>query len=399
MVLLHWRSQIMQITDLAYIDGTGYHYADYPAYLSWLQDVYKTIYGADVYLEADSQDGQFVALIAKALYDTAALGSATMNSFSPVSAQGAGLARVVKINGIEKRSPTYSTVDIDITGALGTLIDNGVVIDILNQKWNVPTVTIPGSGAITVTATAQEKGSIRAEANTVNRIYTPTRGWLTVNNPLAATAGVGVELDAELRNRQSVSTANPSLTVMEGTVGAVENVSGVTRVRGYENDTGVTDGNGIPAHKISLIVEGGDAMEIAQTIAKHKTPGTGTYGTTSELVYDSKGMPLTIMFYRPTQKAVKARITLDTFPGYSATYDDLIKTAVSDAINAFGIGNDALITKLYVPANLSGDPVSDTYDVALIEIAFVADSFGTANLSIAFNEVSTCTLGDVTIVV
>src|SRR6185503_10030857 len=96
---------------------------------------------------------------------------------------------------------------------------------------------------------------------------------------------------AELRARQVVSTALPSLSVMDGTVGAVANVTGVTRFKGYENDTGSADVNGIPAHSISIVAEGGDSQEIADAIARHKTPGTGTYGTTSVTTYDAQGVP------------------------------------------------------------------------------------------------------------
>jgi hypothetical protein len=41
-------------------------------------------------------------------------------------------------------------------------------------------------------------------------------------------------------------------------------VLGVTRLAAYENDTNSTDGNGIPAHALSLVVDGGDALAIAR---------------------------------------------------------------------------------------------------------------------------------------
>ncbi|QEL21721.1 hypothetical protein FQV39_03360 [Bosea sp. F3-2] len=104
----------------------------------------------------------------------------------------------------------------------------------------------------------------------VTGIGTPTRGWQSVTNSAAAVIGQPVELDAQLRKRQTVSTALPSLTVFEGTIGAVASITGVDRLKGYENDTGTTDANGIPAHSISLVVQGGDATAIAQAIAAKK---------------------------------------------------------------------------------------------------------------------------------
>jgi uncharacterized phage protein gp47/JayE len=388
------------LSDLTYIDESGFHYEDYPTFLSWLQDEYKAIYGADVYLEADSQDGQFLAIIARALYDSAALGASVYNSRSPTTSQGVGLSSVVKINGIRRRIATNSTVDLDIGGQVGTIITNGVAEDTLGQKWLLPaSVTIPISGSITVTATAEEVGEVSAQVGTITKIFTPTLGWQTVDNAAVATEGVAVETDAELRIRQTESVALPSLSVFEGTVGAVKNVDGVTRVQGYENDSNITDSDGIPAHNISIVAEGGDVAEIAEAIAIHKTPGTGTYGTTSETVFDEYGVPNVINFYRPTIVDVEVEVTIEAFTGYSSAFADEIKAAVAAAINILAIGKDVLITKLYVPANLPGTSQGATFDIVSIEIAKSGDPLAASNIDILFNEAAQCVVGDVTVTV
>src|SRR5271165_3585040 len=106
----------MTLTDLVYIDSTGHHFADYPSFQTWLTGQYQSIYGADVILTPDSQDGQFLAILARAFYDTAALGASVYNSFSPVTAQGVGLSRLVKINGLTRLSPSFSTVVLTLVG-------------------------------------------------------------------------------------------------------------------------------------------------------------------------------------------------------------------------------------------------------------------------------------------
>lgn len=381
----------MNLTDLVYIDSTGYHYSDAPSFLTWLQEQYRGIYGADVFLEPTSQDGQFIAILAQALYDTAALGGSVYNSFSPSTAQGVGLSRGVKINGLARIDATHSTVDLAVGGTAGTLITDGVAIDTLDQKWDIPSpTTIPGGGTITVTATAQVAGAVEALPSTVNRIFTPTRGWQTVNNVAAATTGVPIETDSELRVRQSQSTANPSLTVLDGTVGGVANLPGVTDVRAYENDTNITDSNTIPAHSIALVVRGGVSQDVANEIGLHKTPGTGTYGTTTEVVYDAHGMPLNIKFSRPTSVTITVTVTIAVNAAYSSDYEDLIKQAVADVINAVGIGNDVLITKLYAPAYLNGTTPGQSYDVATLEIGKDLDPQGVINIPIAWNEQPVC---------
>lgn len=381
----------MEITDLVYIDSTGYHYADYPTFRQYFVDKYQAIYGADVYLEDDSQDGQWISVQAQAAYDTAAQGAATYNSFSPATAQGTGLSRVVKINGITRQVPSYSTANVTIVGTAGTVITNGVVQDTLQQKWDLPaTVTIPGGGSIAVTATAQEVGDLAADANTITTISTPTQGWQTVNNAGAATPGAPVESDALLRIRQTASVANPSLTVFDGTIGAVENVSGVTKVRGYENDTASTDLNGIPSHSICLVVAGGDSVDICDAIELHKTPGTGTYGDTTELVYDAHGVPINISFQRAVTATISAKITLGEGVGWSDDFVALIQAAVAEYINALMIGDQILLTKLFAPSYLNGTAPGQTYDIATIEIQKNSDGFAAANIDLDFDENPVC---------
>lgn len=387
------------LSDLVYVDATGFHYPDYPTILAQITQEYRNIYGSDVYLEPDSQDGQWLAVLSLALYDSFQVAANVYSSFSPLTAQSDALSRNVKINGIRRRVATYSTADLVIVGQAGTIITNGIAEDTLGQKWIIPATTIPPAGTITVTATAEQIGAINALANTINKIATPTLGWQTVNNLAAATIGIPVETDAQLRARQAISTALPSLSVMEGIVGAVASLAGVTRYKGYENDETATDSNGIPGHHISVIVEGGNTQAIAEAIASKKTPGTGTFGTTSASVTDRYGVPNLIRFYRPTVATISAEVTIRALPGYTSGFADQIKSAIADAINALQIGEDVLITKLYVPANLPGQAAGGTFDISLLRLKKNAGAFGTGNVSMLFNEVAQCTPGNVTVIV
>lgn len=388
----------MAISDLFFLDQNGLVYPDYPTVLEQLKQEYRTIYGEDVYLEADSQDGQWIAVMALAMYDTMQVASAVYNSFSPATAQSDALTRNVKINGIARRSPTFSTVDLLIVGQPGTQIRNGIAEDAQNQKWILPPeFAIPLAGEVTVTARAEKIGAITTQSNTITKIATPTRGWQTVNNPLPAVPGIPVESDAALRRRQTASVAIPAQSPLDSIIGAVASLEGVARYRGYENDTNATDSDGIPAHSISLVVEGGDAQDIGDTIAIKKTPGTGTFGTTSVTTEDKFGVQNVINFFRPTPATIGVEITADALPGYLAAYEAQIKQAVAVYIEQLEIGDDVLITKLFVPANLPGTPAGATFDITQIRIKKNTGSFGTSNITLAFNEVAECSVNDVVV--
>lgn len=382
------------------IDANGISAPQFADVLAWLQDQYRAIYGADVYLGNDSQDGQFLGILAAAINDSNAAAVACYNAFSPATAQGAGLSSVVKINGIARLVPTPSTVDLQIVGQAGTVIDRGLVEDAEGNEWALPaTVTIPVGGMVLVTATASELGAISAPPATVTRIKTPVFGWQTVTNPTAAVEGRPVETDAALRVRQALSVAVPSLTIFEGIIGSVANLPGVTRIRGYENDTDATDANGIPSHSIAVIVEGGDAQAIAETIAEKKTPGTGTAGDIVTTVVDSVNSTHTIRFARPVPVAVGVQITIDPLPGYSTSILAEVKQAVSDYVNGLPIGADVVFSKVFVPANLGNVGVGSVYDITSLTLSKNGGPPASANVTVAFNEAAEMTPDDVTITV
>lgn len=382
------------------IDAGGILKPDYADVLTYFEGQFRAIYGDDIYIDPDSQDGQMLAIFAAAVDGANAMALQVYNAFSPSSARGVGLSSVVKINGIKRLVASYSTVDLLITGQAGTTITNGIAQDATGAQWLLPaSVTIPVDGDITVTATAKELGAVAAASDTVTTIGTPTRGWQTVTNPTAAVAGAPVELDATLRRRQTVSTALPSRTVFEGTIGAVASISGVTRWKGYENDTGSTDANGLPAHSISLVVLGGDATAIAQAIADKKGPGAATYGTTSVDITDEFGVTRAIKFYRPTNATIKVAIAITAQAGFTTAIEAAIKQACVDWINGLDIGEDVEFAEMYVPANLNGLPDRRTYKITGMTIAKNAGSPGTADLVIAFNEAPMAVLADITITV
>lgn len=382
------------------ISDTGILKPDYATVLEYFKEQFRGIYGTDVYIEPDSQDGQMLAIFAAAVDDANALTMQTYQAFSPSTARGVGLSSMVKINGIARRVASYSTVDLLITGQAGTDIVNGIAQSSDGTQWLLPAlVTIPPDGDITVTATAKDLGATLALPGDIETIGTPTRGWQEVTNLSAATPGAAVETDAELRRRQTLSTALPSRSVFEATVGAVASVPGVVRFRGYENDSGATDGDGIPGHSISIVVEGGDSQAIGEAIANNKTPGTGTYGTTSIDVTDEWGVTRAINFYRPTVAQIKVDITLTAQTGYNTTIEQNIKDTIAVWISELEIGEDVEWSEVFLPANLFGASGVKTYKISALTIAKNAGSFGTSDLVVAFNEAPTTTTADVDITV
>ncbi|EFS5965836.1 hypothetical protein HW654_000863 [Salmonella enterica] len=377
----------------ATVTAEGISAPDYQTILDTLTSYFQQIYGSDAYLEPDSKDGQMVALVALAVHDANNTAIAVYNCFSPATGYGAALTSNVKINGIARKGATNSTVDLLLTGTAGTTITNGTVKDTNNVIWRLPASVVIGvDGAVTVTAICSNSGAVAALAGTITTINTPTRGWTSVTNPAAATVGAPAETDAELRIRQGQSVAIPSITPFEGVDGAIANIAGVTRHKLYENDTGKTDGNGLPPHSISAIVDGGDVTEIARTIRGNKGQGVRTWGKTSVTVPDKYGNPHIISFSRPTDVPVYGKITLKVFAGYTSQIGVQIQQAVADYINRLMIGDQVLLSRIYSPANLGVVSGGNAryYDIQELLIGKSPEAVAAANINIAYDESASC---------
>lgn len=385
----------------AQVDSYGITAPSYEDTLASLKASFKTIFGADAYLEPDSQDGQLLAIFAQAVYDCNQATIAAYNAFSPATALGEGLSSVVKINGLKRLVPTKSTVDVLIIGSTGTTITNGVVEDTNGVKWNLPeSVSIPLSGEVTVTATCEVEGAVAAAVGTVTKINTPTRGWQTVTNESVATQGSPTESDTKLRQRQAVSTELAAQSVLGSIVGSVANLTGVEQYRIYENDTDATDANGIPSHSIALIVDGGDAEAIAQVLAQKKTPGTGTYGSTTEVVLDPAGIPVTVNFSRPVEVTINVAVTLVARTGYVSSTGAAVIAALVDAVNNQGIyANDGLLSRTSLIAAVYGVDNSSSFNMTILNIAKAPASPAASDIAVAFNERPVTTSAHVTLVV
>ncbi|ENF3341641.1 baseplate J/gp47 family protein [Escherichia coli] len=386
----------------AKVTAEGISAPDYQTILSTLISYFQQIYGSDAYLEPDSKDGQMVALMALAIHDANNMAITVYNCFSPATSYGAALTSNVKINGISRKGATNSTVDLLLTGTAGTTIINGSVKDSNNVIWRLPASVVVGvDGTVMVTATCSVSGAVAALAGTITEINTPTRGWVSVTNPAAATVGTPAETDAELRIRQSQSVALPSITPFEALDGAVSNVTGVTRHKLYENDTGSEDGNGLPPHSVAVIVDGGDVTDIAQAIRGNKGQGTATHGTTSVTVPDKYGNPHVIKFSRSSDVPVYARIKLKVFTGYTSQIGQQIQQAISDYINSLTIGDSVLLSRIYSPANLGVVSGGNAryYDIQELTIGKSPGALSSSNIDIRYNESASCTPENIVITV
>jgi uncharacterized phage protein gp47/JayE len=334
-----------------YVDASGLHIPSYDDIRDQLLGAMRAIYGQDVYLENDSADYEMLSAFALKAYDTQQSALLAYLGASPRTALGTGLDSVVALCGIKRSEATRSVCMVTLGGTPGTAttISGGAVSDRQGNIWALPAeVTIPASGSTEVEATAVTAGYLVALPGDIDTIVTPTRGWLSVTNAAAATPGRNQETDTELRARQALSVAGPSRSPFEGTLAAVAAVTGLTRLRGYENDTSEIK-DGLPAHSITIVAEGGEDGEVAQAIYRHKTPGCYTNGDVAVDIEGAYGIDTTIRFFRPAYVPVLVAVTLKKLAGYTDDMAGRVKENIVAFLNGLRIGENVYAANINVP--------------------------------------------------
>lgn len=380
----------------AVISSAGISAPTYAQIYAYLQSQYLAIFGVDTLITPDTQDGQLLAVFANAINDANAVAVAVYNSFSPATAQGAGLSSNVQINGLQRLIPSFSTAPCVLVGAANATITNGSCTDPSGNVWNLPSLIAIGvSGSITTQVTCATAGAVPLSVNTL-RINTPTFGWTGVTNSTAS-LGSPVETDAALRVRQQGSVALPSVTIFEGITAAIGQVPGVTRVKGYENNTSsgiaLPVSGTLPANNLDFVVEGGSSVDIAQAIFEKITPGIPTWNANGAannigaVVTDLAGSSKLINFQTALQISVPVVVTVHALNGWSAATIPLIQAAVQAFMATVAIGGKiSYLTGVVPVASLPGTPQAGTFIVTALTL-----SGGTVDAQLGFSSAASGT--------
>lgn len=382
------------------IDATGIYAPSYNDIYQSLLASFRLIYGSSVYVTPDSQDGQWVAVLALAIHESNQAAITCFHSFSPTYAQGADLSALVRINGLQRKSASLSTAVGTVVGVAGTVITAGVVKDANGNLWNLPViVTIPVGGAVTVTVVAQELGAIPAPTGSINAIATPQLGWQTFVSTADAVLGAPVEDDAALRVRQSTSTALPALSILESLFAAVGNVPGVTRYTCLENDTDTINADGIPPHSLAVVVAGGDSAAIGAAISSKKSIGAQTFGTTPVIVYGAYGLSTVVNYFVLQLVPVYFAVTIKALPGYVSSTGVAIIDALAAFTNALSIGEDVYPAQAQAAASLITLGLGQTFYVTAFTLGTAPAPVGTVPVVILFNQAASSLAADITLTV
>lgn len=377
-----------------YVDSTGLHIPTYNDILEDMIAAMKQIYGDDIYLDNSSPDYQLLSIFALKQSDTLQAMAYAYNARSPETAIGTSLDSVVKLNGIKRKAAGHSTCQVKITGSPFTQITNGAVKDRAGLTWDLPAnVVIDSNGTAYTVATCRTAGAVSALAGDIAQIETPTYGWVSVTNEVAAVLGNAQETDAQLRERQTISTANPSQTMLDGTKGAIAALKNVSRYAVYENDTNVssvTDDNpyGLPAHSVTCVVEGGADEDVAEAIFLHKGIGCYTNGDVEVQYTDQNDYINRVRFFRPVYKDIFVKVVLKKYTGYISTMTVKVREAVYNYLAALTIGSDvsaSVLSNIITDCNPS--LIKPIFGIKELKLGLSKSAMAAQDIDIGFKEI------------
>lgn len=289
------------------------------------------IYGADITVDQNAPDGQVIGIYTQGGVDVREVLAEVNASFDPDQAVGIQLDQRCAINGVTRFGATYTVQPIDIT------VNKTVTLAGLDANYNSSTgvgftitdgngnnfilgaTTTLNAGTTSLNFRAAQIGAVSVPINTLTTPVTIVSGVTAVNNSSAAeSVGKAGETDPQLRVRRARSVSITSFGYLNGLEAALLGLTGVTGAVVYENVADSPDGNGVPAHGIWAIVEGGSNADIAATIFQKRGYGCNMKGSIVVNETSPSGLTVPIKFDNPTAEPLYLRFSIKTTtPGYS----------------------------------------------------------------------------------
>jgi uncharacterized phage protein gp47/JayE len=316
---------------------------------------FKDIYGEDIALEQDTQDGQQIGILTNVIYDLQTFIARIYNSLDPDLAEGHELDKILKLIATTRLPATKSKVDVDVTVSKNVELQSTYTIkDENSQEWGLSESVTLEEGTTTLTFIAKEWGAITAQEHTINEQVTVVTEVVSLDNMQSAVVGREEETDEELRRRRNKLVGYNAKSLISSILGKLLDLNGVADAIIYENNTDeLDDEKDIQPHSIWAIVDGGELKDIAKTIAIDKTIGCGLKGNVKEIYEEEfetrNGYIRTfhheINFDRPTKTEIYIKVTVKKRSSSDIIDVDSIKNELSK-LN-FLISQNITATELY----------------------------------------------------
>lgn len=308
------------------------------------------IYGPTINVASNSPDGQMINILALSKMDMENFGVAIYDNFDPDEAIGTALDNISQYCGITRKGGTYTQVVIQVVtndniNLSGLDTTNPYTIQDGNgNQYNLIISASLTSGSNSLNFQAAAIGFIQVLANTITTPVTIVAGVVSVNNGTTPyQIGTNQETDANFRLRRQASTSFPAQGALNGLYAGLNNLENVFDAEVYENTSAIVV-NGIPAHGIWVVVNGGAAADIADVIYNRRNLGVPMKGSQTYDITQANGSIVTMKWDNVILQSLYVRAFVQSISG-----EAINTTAIKEYIVAnwnFIINESADITTL-----------------------------------------------------
>ena len=249
--------------------------------------------------------------------------------------------------GITRKQASNGSVTAIISGTNGTIIPVGFTAKSGDYEFDtISEYIIEAGGSCYAELFAKDNGDFSIDAGTLTTIITPETGVERITNPYESTSGTNTETDNELKLRALNSLTYRATSIFDGLLAQIEQLAGVKKVAGYENNTkNAVEYKGITCepNSIAIVCKGGDLKQIGKVILENKTVGAYVQGDIEIPVYEEiSKQTYTMRIYRPTQKQLKAELKVITNNLTTQDYTAQLQEQIINIINSYKINDDII---------------------------------------------------------
>ena len=387
-----------------YIDSNGVIVPDTSTIKTEVESEWRAIAGEDATIDPSSLEGRLIDKKTNERISVARNNSDLANQLNPNMANGSFVDAHLSLVGGARDGQEQSTVELTLTGIVGTNIPAGSFVEDDNQQlwFLVSTTQIGVSNSVAASFRSLNYGPIPAAIGEITKIISGVVGWETVNNAVAATEGKIEQNDVSAKRQRRSELGANTRSVAESVISAVFKLEGVNGIQFRENNTGSTkviDGVTLVEHSSWLCVDGGVTSEIAEAYYTNRW-GTDFNGSVSYDYTDPiSGQEAGVLIDRATEIPIKCNIEARVSQSQNAI-EDITQAILNYAEGlvegepGFALGLDASPFEVASAVNAQ---LPDVF-VKKCQLALVGDAFSTDTITNAIYEKSTIVRGEITVV-
>ena len=392
--------KIAQNTNLWSLNDSGeleFSYKD--DILAEYQSLFKTIFG-DINTDPSTPQGQIITSLTQIDLATISYLENLANAFF-FGGSGDFLDKWAwNLYRVTRKQGTPSSVIIKITGRPTTDIPNDFTISDGSENYIIEAPTRIGeNGEVIAKFNNIAINDFVAKANTITQIVTNIDGVERVNNENNATQAIFRETDAELFNRCLYFGSTATNASFRSILANVAQVKGVNRIAGAENvanQNKIINGVELTPHSICIVVDGGEAQEIASAIQKSRATGCDMVGDIEIPLYIDKQKYI-YRFYRPKTVAIKAKVTVSQANSglIRADFEKITKEALANFINNLDIAKT--ITQPLL-SNALIKIVGSDFNIDDLQFSKKGENLAYLPINLKLNEIATISLDDIEVI-